>query len=247
MRRVLLTAALTTLTPLLAQGAVITWGTAQNITGDSDVLTQGTAVLAENFGNATNATTTVNGVTFTKAPAFTTGASGSNPLGPVYFNSGGASAYDSFGDNYYTNFNALSPAYKTLLVGGLYSLGGTGFSVSSLQNLTLGQKYAVQIFVQDVRGFGQTVNAYDGANRTGNSVTLLTGTNIVGNYAAANGLGQYVIGTFTADATSQYLTFNGNGSVNGYQVRTAPVPEPASLALFTGVAGMVLIRRRSSR
>jgi hypothetical protein len=247
MKSGLLTVALAALSPLAVQGAVITWATPQNISGDSDVLTQGTLVLAENLGKVPT-TTTVNGVTVTAAPGYTTGGTGSNPMGSVYFSSGGASANDAaFGSTFYTNFAALSTAYQTLLAPTLYSLG-TGFKNSSLQNLTVGKKYAVQIFVQNMRGDANSSTViWDGANLTGNSVTLSPTTNIVGFGDKANGRGQYVIGTFTADATSQSLTLSGAGTsiFNAYQVRA--VPEPTSLALFSGVAGVFLFRRRSSR
>ena len=52
-------------TSITAHAAVITWGAAQNITGDSDVSLADSLVRAFNLdGSGTVASTTVNGVTF---------------------------------------------------------------------------------------------------------------------------------------------------------------------------------------
>ena len=50
--------------PAAAHASLIAWGSPQNITGDSDVSTVGTLVVAYNLGGAGVASTTVNGVTF---------------------------------------------------------------------------------------------------------------------------------------------------------------------------------------
>lgn len=70
----------------------------------------------------------------------------------------------------------------------------------------------------------------------GHSVTL----NPTPNPTSA-GLGQYAVGTFTADATSEVITFSGSenfiGWVNGLQLRNlgpaaTGVPEPSTLTLL---------------
>ena len=66
---------------------------------------------------------------------------------------------------------------------------------------------------------------------------------------AFGGLGQFATGTFTADATTELVTFTGEGTINGAQLRditpATPAPEPAGLALFgVGLGALGLIRRR---
>ena len=67
------------------------------------------------------------------------------------------------------------------------------------------------------------------------------------------GLGQFAIGLFTADSSSQTLNLATNGFANahvsGYQVRAVPsaqVPVPGTLLLFgLGLLGLgMLVRRR---
>ena len=59
------------------------------------------------------------------------------------------------------------------------------------------------------------------------------------------GLGQFVIGTFTADAATQDFSFSSNArQLNAIQLRAVAVPEPSSIALV-GLSGLgLLIRRR---
>jgi hypothetical protein len=67
------------------------------------------------------------------------------------------------------------------------------------------------------------------------------------------GIGQYAVGTFTADSTSLSITFNGPALtssqplINGFQLRTVAVPEPSTYAMaLAGLAcgGSVVFRRR---
>ena len=74
-----------------------------------------------------------------------------------------------------------------------------------------------------------------------NAVTLDTNpTNTEG------GLGQFALGSFTADAATEAITFNSTdpeGIVNGFQVRQ--VPEPSTWAMLAFGAASLLARRRS--
>jgi hypothetical protein len=60
-------------------------------------------------------------------------------------------------------------------------------------------------------------------------------------------VGQFAIGTFTADSTSQVITFNGpvQDILSAFQLRTSTVPEPTTIALL-GLAflGVMASRRR---
>jgi hypothetical protein len=78
----------------------------------------------------------------------------------------------------------------------------------------------------------------------------LTGSSTVLDYnttEAVGGIGQFAIGTFTADSTSQVLGFSSpteTPQLNGLSLRVTAVPEPASVAMTMGAAGLFLMRRR---
>lgn len=123
------------------------------------------------------------------------------------------------------------------------NLAGDGASIISLNNLTDGQDYVVQIFSSDTRG---------GRNRqlwldNGESGEYSTTTGI-GTVAEGGGGGLFVLGSFTADNTGQasftmlHTDQGGNANINAISV--IAVPEPSSAALL-GLAGMgFLVRRR---
>ncbi len=104
----------------------------------------------------------------------------------------------------------------------------------------------MQLFVNDPRatpGGLRTETAKGGAGAT---VTIDYNTN-----NSNGGVGQFVLGTFTADATSQTIGFigaatsgNPSAQVNGLQLRV--VPEPGS-ALLLGLGGLALTLRRRRR
>ena len=87
-------------------------------------------------------------------------------------------------------------------------------------------------------------------NRNGNGigeVTLAPGQGLEGS------LGSYVTGTFTANATSQQVTYFGSevGVVNAAQLRRVsapPIPEPGTALFGLALLGATgCTRRRSSR
>lgn len=68
----------------------------------------------------------------------------------------------------------------------------------------------------------------------------------------SGGTGQFSIGTFTADATTQTVTFQGHvnfGTLeNAFQLRNiTAVPEPGTLALFLSGAGLLACKLHRSR
>ena len=72
--------------------------------------------------------------------------------------------------------------------------------------------------------------------------------------SVSGGLGQFAIGTFTADATSEAITFgapdgsNGYALLNAFQLRQITVPEPSSALLCgLGIAGVMGFRCRSRK
>jgi hypothetical protein len=86
---------------------------------------------------------------------------------------------------------------------------------------------------------------------TSSSTSDMLAGNTSGNTVDVGGsaglLGQYAIGTFTADGSNQTLSMDsqgfGNSFLTAYQIRT--VPEPGSLTLlFGGLLGLLAYRRR---
>ncbi|HLH55949.1 MAG TPA: hypothetical protein VKY92_20270 [Verrucomicrobiae bacterium] len=198
-------------------GAVITWGTAVNIAGDRDVLNAGTPLYAYSWSGITS---TVNGVTFIGSPGIN---GGTNVLAPAFTN---------YGPAYFTSkatpFSMLSTAYSNILIGADYIVGRP--APVALENLTSGHNYSVQVWVNDPRGpenaRSETITSAGGNTNLLRFSVNFTNTN-------PGGPGQYLIGNFTADATSQTFTLNGgtNGvsQLNALQLRdVTPAPIPWS-------------------
>ncbi len=234
----IIAAALTAFTTLTANAAVITWGAAQDISGDSDVITTGTLFAAVNLGPSGVLGTTINGVAF--SPGEVVGGITTTTSQP-------------FTSDYLTLLNtALRLDADTLLP-------------ATINGLTIGQDYAIQVWVnnsgRDFSGFSRGAFPTTVSDLDGNSVNLYPGDNGSGvgpgnsNLSAAPG--QFVVGTFTADATSQgfqFLSEEINGVVNGLQLRAiaaagpAPIPEPGTALFGLALAGAILTRRaRRSR
>jgi hypothetical protein len=126
-----------------------------------------------------------------------------------------------------TSYNpcALLPSnYRSALAGGNFESNGAPCTVI-LSNLTSGVDYAVQIWIDDTRGTllsggVGTSNRTDVLASGANNVTLACNTSQL-----SGGLGQYVVGTFTADAATQSFTITGGGSstnatqINAIQLR----------------------------
>jgi autotransporter-associated beta strand protein len=181
--------------PVLAgEAATISWGVPATISGDGDVSTNGVGVYAYT-GGSTGAT--VNGV------AFVAGNNGS-AWGSSVILSGFGTPF-----NAYTATNApwtnLSAAYMTVLQGGAY--GGATTATVSMNGLTMGRSYAVQIWVNDPRSTGSGRSATV-TSSGGNTVSL-----DYNNLNAVGGVGQSVVGTFVANATNQPFTLTSASSV----------------------------------
>jgi len=236
----------------VASAAIITWGTAQNITGDSDVSLEGPLVRAD--GGAQTAT--VNGVLFqdtltTPSDPFTNSPEWGGYLCYATLSSAvdsitqpqvdGAESWGMnrndgpFAGSYYPPFNTLSGDYQTILKSAVST--GLGTATMTLGGLSTGQAYLVQLWAHDARyNVGTRSQIFDG-----NESTVMT-------YAHADNegsLGQYIIGRFTADATTQSFTITSGESVmvNAYQLRA--VPEPATICALFGIAVPMLLKRRA--
>ena len=224
----------------LAVAAPVEFGTPTVISGDSDVSTAGTRERAFNLGRF-NTTTVINGVTF-------------NPFAVAEFNGTssitiGSTTIDSSpsfvrGQGKFGGGTGLSVALRSLLDQAVFNSAAGTDLVLTLNGLTIGHTYLVQFFAQDSRaaGSGASIKLHSGGSAT---VLDYNDTEMAG------GHGQFVIGYFTADATSQAFTFlpSATAILNGFQLRTVAVPEPSAgmlLAVAGGIIGCALRFRRKS-
>jgi len=253
----------------LLPAATINWGAATNIVGDSDVSTVGTAVSAYNLGTAgTVATLTVNTVVFTNTNAASTPVT---PPPGSFSSFGIHEAKDGLNNLIHTitprlNSNNLlyatgrgpsgsfagSAEYAALLGSTLYAAGamdnggGNNSYTFQLNNLVIGNVYQLQIWFNDSR---DSTNTNRRATVDGSVVVdYNVGTGSGGtSFSTAGATGQYLIGEFTADATTQEFISAGTGGtgqggqLNGYQLRL--IPEP-SLTLLGGLGFTIAAARR---
>ena len=214
------------------QAATMIWGPATNINpaggaaSDLDVRTTGTLVGAFNLGGFSVPGTTINGVTFVPFAIQSTAQSitiGNFTLANTYI-------YGMAGANWTSSaapFSNLSASYQNLLSSFVYSppIGST--LTLTMAGLSMGENYEFQWWTNfSPRGTGTAIAT------AGNSVTLNRNTTF-----AEGGLGQFAIGTFTADATgSQVIVFSNPSAqpaVNGFQLRrvSSAIPEPDTVLL----------------
>ena len=204
------------LAPQPAAAATISWGPATLISGDTDVAINGTSIYAYSGGNAG---ATVNGVNFLAGNSGT--AWGANVTLTTF-----GSTYSAFGGGAVAPWSGLSAGYQTVLQGGAY--GGASAGTVQLNNLIVGHSYAVQIWVNDSRS-GITGRS-ETTGGTGNAVTLTYNSNTQGS------LGQYSIGNFVADATTQTFTLtpSASGSVQLNAINV--LDRSGDTAIWTGAS-----------
>jgi hypothetical protein len=220
--------------------SVLNWGAATTVSGDSDVSTSGALVGAVNLvGGATlPSNKTVNGVTFTSWDA----SLSPNTSGIFSFPQSAVGSYIFF--NNAAPFGSLSAEYRDLLRDGGVIPNGASLTISGL---TIGQTYLFQWWSTVPDPNNSTLNA-SGTATAGNGVTLDPNiTNAVG------GLGQFAIGSFTADNTTQAIAFSAGSTISAMQVRlpasSRSVPDSGTtLALFgVALASLIGVRRRLQR
>ncbi len=241
----------------VVQAAPITWDSPAQISGDSDISIDGTLVGAYNLGGTATA---VNGVTFREFVV----PSAPPAVMSVTVDTFYTLALQSFEHDPQTlavfstsspnaPFSALSPGYQSLLGTAAGQTFGDRTTLLTMAGLTIGQTYAFQAWGNDSGSSGRfSYGLFLGDGITGSDLDPNTARDANSGDVVAGGLGQYIIGTFTADASSQEIQFGRSelgGGLNGFQLRAiAPsqgsVPEPGSLLLTAlGIAVLGWSRR----
>ncbi len=249
-RLALLACSIALTAPLRA--AVISWSSANGtaVSSDADVSTSGTLKYAYNFGATGVSSTTVNGVTFSPFAISTTTPVSTSTIGSVTLTESPELLWA------YNNLGAGSAPFTNLNTGyrGLLSSAGSASNPATitvtLSGLDAGKTYQLQWWASNTAGI-QGVDL-----ETLNSVTATSGSDTT-TLSARTGLGQYVLGTFLADATTQTFTLNspvaGNTAplINALQLRDITptgVSESASTLPIVGLSllGARALRRRRS-
>ena len=178
--------------------AQINWDATGTFTSDS-VLSLAGAVSNEVYGvdfGGSGAQTTANGYTFSDYAI----------SGNMSIAGGG---FGLFGGYLTGGATTSDPALDILLTYGLY---GSSANVGTLNNLTVGQTYTVLALLDDTRGGaagGSTFTVSDGLTTSPSQ-----------QYAFPNGspsVGGYIMGTFTASATTQPYTIENLSAVENSQ------------------------------
>jgi hypothetical protein len=224
--------------------AHIAWSSPSTIAADTDVSTAGSLVYAYNIGGTLVNPTTINGVTFSAFPIVDGGTSTtSGSLTVQGFNNEPMSTAGGTGSGN-APFANLSANYQSMLGDAVQKSSGTiHFLDLTLLNLTVGQTYSLQVWTNNSNPVVQSASLWDFFGDHVQGLDINT-TDAIG------GVGQYLFGTFTADAATEPFFVHGegtasvNGIINGLQLRA--VPEPATIGLFA-CAAILFLQRRANR
>ncbi len=191
-----------------ATAADITWQTPVNISGTSDVNTQGTLygswAPGDDWGGGNRSDYfPVNGVTFA---AYGTG-------GVDFSISGSGINMDRY--NGFADPNTGDADYDQILQTAEFNWNsGSSSMIVSWDNMIVGHTYLVQAWLNDGRGGQSGTSTFTGGANTSAAVAIGDGVP-----------GQYIIGTFVADSGSQSFTMSPGIMLNLLQVRDiSPTP-----------------------
>lgn len=187
----------------------------------------GAAVIgaAGDYWNYSNVTSATNSLVNTSQAA--TGVSLTFASSGVYTAAAGAFAFSG-------------TPYAKLMQGYLYGAGTSSITLT-LKGLASGQGYSLDFYTQgDNNSSGRsstvTVNGITATSTQTNTGTFIQGNNYLVFSGAADALGYVSIGVTVK---------NGEANVNGFQLVTAVVPEPSTLALLgVGLLSICLLNRR---
>lgn len=220
------------LTLSVAQAASITWGATGSFT-DNTVLTLAGAAANEVYGVDFGAgvQTTANSYTFSDYTA------GNMTM------SGPSSSYNGFLGNSTTGDSSFDTVLANAIYGGGFGQpGGLG---GTLNNLTVGQNYTVMALLVIPWNQGATFVLNDDIS---DSPSQQYGYNTYDSVNPVALPGGYIMGTFTADATTQALniitTPGASSQYAAILLEAAPVPEPGVCALFGGGVMLLFALRR---
>ena len=223
-----------------AQG--VTFGSAQTITGDANLIdaanTSGAinvdAILPNgnlNNGVNTGAAETADGITF-NAATFTSTSTGDGKI-TLTANSGSFSQYGNNSGGYPTSGSASSAFAGVMTAGGVFGSGPGVITILS-SALTAGHVYDVQIFNFSNDGVNESTLFTSGSS----SVTLFDNNGVGANPATF--LGQFATGTFTANGANETINFaNASGAftpvvgaINLVDITDTPEPSTYGLILL---------------
>jgi autotransporter-associated beta strand protein len=219
--------------------AQIQWQTPTPLTGDDDVLANGTLLYAFNYGAAD---TTVNGITFTGITSQSDMDIHADQAAVASSANGGSIGFTDYANIGFANFTALSADYQALLSRAVYPGGYTAPLLLTVNNLTIGETYQIQYFINDSRTENIEYSSRSVTVALDNIVSapVRFGQDSGGIEDGGKGtLGNFLVGTFVADDTSAVFTITGQiyPQLNAFAL--LQIPEPSNWILLS--VGAVLL------
>jgi glucuronoarabinoxylan endo-1,4-beta-xylanase len=205
----------------VSESGAIVWGVPTTVSDEMDISTTGSLLYAYNNSGSSAA---VNGVDFQ-------GVNSANAWGADVTLSGfNASLTSAFAGESTAPWSNLGAQYRQILQGGAFNWA-SGAATVTLNNLTPGRKYGVQVWVNDSRSGGAATRTETFAGN--NFVTAAFNTT-----QAQDGVGQHTLGSFTATAANQSFTINGGTNppqINAIQLRDITEAFATSLPVTNGL------------